>query len=193
MGIFKYCHILYNWTNIQMSKMIGKPVIKDSSEITNILIDTYLDSFRKRQQNCENKFVIFFNYLTIFCYAVCLVKYCLAFAIEFDFETNLIIFEISVFFGGIQKYNRIVFFFACVLGLYLNIELRLANRNDVNEWTQLFDITKNKVRQVALLDNDFRTRKKLTRLIKHVYRFVSMSFFIIREFSCLFNILLLNS
>ena len=157
----------------------------DSCQIKNLLIDYYLNSFNKRQHNCENKLTICCNYLTLFCYIICIVKYFLAFIIEFDFETNLLIFEMSVLLGGIEKYNRMLLMLSCLLGVCFNIYLRLANRHHVTEWTQVFAITRSNVRQLPHFVNDFNTLNKLTRAIKLVYRFISLSFILVRKFSLL--------
>ena len=153
------------------------------SEVTNILSHIYLDSFRKRQQNCENRSTIFFNYLTLLFCIIDLVKCLLAFVFEFDFETNLILFEFSVFLGGIEKYNRILVMFACLLAICLNIELRLANRSDLTEWTQLFQIRRNRVRHLTVFNNDFDTINRLERATKFVNLFISVSFIITGEFT----------
>ena len=64
--------------------------------------------------------------------------------IEFDYETRLILFDISLFFGGIQKYNALIFFLGFLLGTYLHKLLYLVSPKDLI-WIKLLFMCKEEV------------------------------------------------
>ena len=148
-------------------------VQRQNKKSNNFLIDYYLDGFKKRREKRENKFIIFINYLTLISYLVCLLKFSISFVFNFKYETKLLLFDISKFFGGIQKYNEIILINAVIMGIGLNYKLRLAVTKEIPEWNQLFEITRSKVRPLFwikrtkydILDNLLKSTKILYSLI----------------------------
>ncbi len=76
-------------------------------------IKYYFNSLIKRLDG--NKKLLITDYLIIYSYYILCLKYFMMLFIEFDYETRLILFDISLFIGGIEKYNS----FVCILGFLL--------------------------------------------------------------------------
>ena len=112
--------------------------------VKNKLIDFYLDGFRRRERNKEKKSIMFINYLTIVSYIVSIVKYLAGF-IPMPYTAKLILFDMSLFFGGIEVYNRIFISLALVLGLYIHLTLRWTKSGTHREWTQVLQVTRSRV------------------------------------------------
>ena len=112
--------------------------------VRNTLIDFYLDGFKKREKNKEKVSIWVINYLIVFSYMVCLVKYVVGF-IPMSYTAKLILFDMSLFFGGVQLYNRVFITLTWVFGLILHITLRWTKSGRHREWTQMFEVTRSKV------------------------------------------------
>jgi len=76
-------------------------------------IKYYFNSLIKRLDG--NKKLLITDNLIIYSYYILCLKYFMMLFIEFDYETRLILFDISLFIGGIEKYNS----FVCILGFLL--------------------------------------------------------------------------
>jgi hypothetical protein len=64
--------------------------------------------------------------------------------IEFDYETRLILFDASIFIGGIEQYNTIICILGCLLGAYVHKFLYLKAPKDLI-WTKLLYLSKEEI------------------------------------------------
>ena len=72
-------------------------------------------------------------------YILLLINYSINIIIDFTYDTKLILFNMSIFFGGIQVYTSMTFIFALIFGLALNYKFRLSDPNTMTILTQLFE------------------------------------------------------
>jgi hypothetical protein len=89
----------------------------------------YFDSLNRSLYG--NKRPLIRNYLIIISYYILCLKYFMTLFIEFDYETRLILFDGSIFIGGIEQYNTIICILGCLLGAYLHKLLYLKTSRDV--------------------------------------------------------------
>ena len=159
-----------------MFARIGQNVIKveKSKRVKNFLIDYYLDGFKKRREGRENKLIVLINYFTIISYFVCIFKYSLSFVFKLKYETKLLLFDISLFFGGIEKYNKIILICISIMGMGMNYKLRLSASQEIQEWTQLFELTRSRVRSLFLVNgSENAILSKVIKSVKIVYPFIT--------------------
>ena len=117
----------------------------DINAVNNVFVDFYLNGFKRRRQHKESKWMVIFNYFTVLCQVVCLVKFAVGLAIPLSHDIKLVIYDISTFFGGIETYNKISFMALKVIMIATILELRVRDRECSSEWTQVFEIARNKV------------------------------------------------
>ena len=142
--------------------------------VKNALVDFYLDGFKRRERNKQKQYITIVNYLTLLAYIISIVKY-LSYFFPSTKRTKLILFDLSLLFGGIEIYNRIYMFFALILGLVMNIELRLSTKKTTREWSQVFEMTRSRVTQVfvrAKLENDILM--KMIKITSLIYKVMNM-------------------
>ena len=140
--------------------------------VDNFIIDFYLDEFRKRRESKSFKHLIIqsINYFTLISKLICIFALSLSFILKLKYETKLYLFDISMFFGGIEKYNRIMFILCLVFGFVLNIKLRLKKTDGIEEWTQLFQLIRSRVRPLFLAkDSDYTLLYKVIRAARIIY------------------------
>jgi hypothetical protein len=53
-------------------------------------------------------------------YLLNVIKYSVLLLKDFDYETRVLLYDIPMFLGGVQKYNTIVFLLGLLLGVYLH-------------------------------------------------------------------------
>ena len=150
-----------------------KPVFKP---VNNFLIDYYLNGFKKIRQKTEKKSIVLFNYFTLFSYMVCISKFAVGMAVPLSYETKLIIFDITYFFGGIEFYNEILFLLSCIISMVINVELRLADRKWTQEWTLIFEMTRSKVGRLYM-SSDSDILNKLSKTMGIIYKMTTVLYF----------------
>ena len=154
-----------------MWRRAGQRVIERNrnKSVNNFLIDFYLDGFKKRRQKRENKVIVLFNYFTLISYSVCFLNLCFTYSLKLKFETKLLLFDVWMFMGGIEKYHKIVLIFCTILGIGVNIMLRLRVSKHVTDWTQLFEMIRSKVKPLFINRNSYdevlRKLKKWARIL----------------------------
>ena len=118
------------------------------------------------------------NSWIIVCYIINIIKYVFLLFTDLSRETRMILFDFSLFIGGIQVYTTLAFTLAMCWGLYLRILFDLpANKPQHIYWTKLFYIIseRSNVEELDLHEthdtiiNQFKTRAinifKLTRIV----------------------------
>src|ERR1700761_8660886 len=155
-----------------MWQKAGNKVIEINRDkvVKNFLIDFYLDGFKKRRQKREKKVIVLINYFTLISHFVCVFNYCFTYSMKLKYETRLLLFDISMFMGGIEKYQKMLIIFTCILGIALNIRLRLTVTKHVTIWNQLFEMIRSKVRPLFITKNsDNEVLNKLVKWARILY------------------------
>ena len=111
--------------------------------VNNIWINFYLDGFKRREKDKEKLLILWINYITIFSYIICIIKYLAGFK-KLSYTTKLILFDASAFLGGIELYNRIFLLFVLIFGLVVHITFRWTKSETHREWTQVFELTRSR-------------------------------------------------
>lgn len=141
------------------------------------LVDIYLNSFHRRFEKREEKLIILFNYFVIFLCLVFLIEFSLGLIIDFKYETKLYIFDITMFFGGIEKYNKIFCFFSVFLGFILVLKLRINAKQDTKEWMKLFETMRTTTRPTFLVEEEEKQiLEKVIKFAKPFYKLIDISF-----------------
>jgi len=151
--------------------------IKKRDKVNNYFIDLYLNASNKRVNINQKPF--FIDYIIIMIYLFNLFKLCIPFMVELDFETRLIIYDLPMFFGGVEKYNTIVFVLTCIMGIYLHKMLFLITSKKLMVWTQLFEMTRGNVSPLKLgLDiTDSVIVNKFISRANFAYKVLNLSIF----------------
>ena len=109
-----------------------------SENMNNYFIDMYIDGFENRMNKQESfKTRLFFKVLPTIL-ALILLKniFCLFF--DFSNETKLLLYDLSILLGGIQKFNGILVISLLTLTLFLNIKLHLGKDHKPKELVHIF-------------------------------------------------------
>ena len=147
-------------------------------QVNNTLINFYLDGFKRREKDREKLVIVFVNYLTIFSYIVCIVKYLVGFK-KLSYTTKLILFDVASLLGGIELYNRIFILFGLVLGLATHIKFRWTKSGRHREWTQVFELTRSREPHKLVKDrSQMADLMKLVKAMRMVYMIWTPLFFI---------------
>jgi hypothetical protein len=93
--------------------------------------------------------------------------------IEFDYETRLILFDISLFFGGIEKRNTFICFLGFLLGSYLYKLLYLVSPKDLI-WIKLLFMCKEEVSH-SLDRKEILMSKKLFSRSRIIYKILDLA------------------
>ena len=171
-----------------MWQRAGQIVIERNrnKSVNNFLIDFYLDGFKKRRQKQENKVIVLFNYFTLFSYFVCILNLCFTYSLKLKYDTKLLLFDFSMFMGGIEKYHKIILIFCAILGFGINIMLRLRVSKHVTDWTQLFEIIRSKVKPFFINRNSYdEVLRKLKKWARILYFTSSLLCFTISKYNSL--------
>jgi hypothetical protein len=107
-------------------------------------INYYFNSLNRRLY--ANKRPLIRDYLIIVLYYIQCLKHFMILFIEFDYEIRLIQFDLSLFIGGIEKYNTIICILGCLLGAYLHKLLYLVSPKDLI-WIKLLYSSKEEIPQ----------------------------------------------
>ena len=145
---------------------------------TNLLIDCYINSYKKRRQNSEKKIIIFINYFTIISNLIFIFNLCLGLVFKLKYETKLLLFDLSMFFGGIEKYNKIILIFTSILAITLNYKLRVEASEYIEQWVLIYEMMKIKTMKLFLEKRSSRTLNNLIKSIKIIFPILSTLFII---------------
>ena len=148
--------------------------------VKNILFDFYLDGFKRREKNKEKLSIVIVNYLITISFIVCIVKYAVGF-MPMSYTTKLITFDMALFFGGIELYNRIFFILGLILGLVAHIKLHWSKSGSHKEWTQLFEIRRGKDIDGVIKRSRINEATDLVKVMKVIYKIWSTFLFILSK------------
>ena len=137
----------------------------------NALIDFYLNGFRRRETNTERPCVVFFNYLTLICYTISIIKLLICF-MPLSRTTKLILFDPGVIYGGIEVYNRIFLLCGVLLGAMTNISLRITKGSAYKEWTFVFEAARN--RSLIMVFGDRNMLAKIVKVMRVQYKIMNI-------------------
>ena len=150
--------------------------------IKNNLIDFYLDGFKKREKKEEKLWIVLINYITVFSFIVCIIKYVAGFK-KLSHTTKLILFDLSSLLGGIELYNRIFLVLGLVLGLITHLTLRWTTSGRHREWTQVFEYARGKVSPEFSLTRSqmIEIQPKLVKAMKVIYKTASIYWIVLSK------------
>ena len=101
----------------------------------NYLINNYLtDLYNKTKFNQKPKL---YEYLLIICFHSNILKF--IYCLNKSQEIRLSLFDISLFFGGIQEYNSIILIIGCNVGALFYISFYMKCDYNLFKWTQIVD------------------------------------------------------
>ena len=103
--------------------------------IKNNIIDKYLDEVNNNNEN--NQSFRYYEYFIIFCYYLNLIK--LIYCLNKSNEIRLLLFDISIFTGGLQQYSSITFIIGCNFAALLFRILHMNKNKNLFKWIQLFE------------------------------------------------------
>jgi hypothetical protein len=118
-------------------------LIKSVYRLFGCFIDDYLKDLNERINEERKPFLK--DYIIVVIYLLNVIKYSVLLLKDFDYETRVLLYDIPMFLGGVQKYNTIVFLLASLLGAYLHKMLYLTadNSKRLFVWTKIFLLSKN--------------------------------------------------
>jgi hypothetical protein len=145
--------------------------IRSEFKTNSYFINYYFNSLIKRLDG--NKKSLIRDYLIIIsCYILCL-KYFMVLFIKFDYETRLILFDISLFIGGIEQYNTIIYILGSLLGAYLHQFLYLKASRDAL-WIKLLYMSGEKITH-SLDRRELLIYRKLFSRSKIIYKVLDLA------------------
>jgi hypothetical protein len=156
--------------------MSNKP--QNKSQVNNYLIDDYLNQLRKRLENVKNP--NFKDYLFVFLYLFNVFKYILLLSVKFDYETRILLYDMSLFLGGVEKYNKIIILLINVMGLSLSQLFYLTQSKELMDWTKLFEMIRGNVPSLKLgfEPKERQVVEKFRNIAFNVYKILNISILI---------------
>jgi hypothetical protein len=161
--------------------MSNKP--ENKSQVNNYFIDNYLNQLRKRLENVKNP--NFKDNLFVLLYLLNVFKYILLLSVKFDYETRILLYDISLFLGGVEKYNKIIILLINVLGLSLSKMFYLTQSKELMEWTQLFEMIRGNVPSLKLgfEQKERQVVDKFRNIALNVYKILNLSLLIYGQYN----------
>jgi len=143
-------------------------IMSEQTEIVKYyVINKYLDSLNKRFDAQERPLTLFKEYCIILLYAFQTIKFFVMLFINFEnYEVRLLLFDISLFMGGIEKYNTFIFFCGSIFGAYLHKMLYLTTSKKFLFWTQSIYMATGSVSPFELVSY-FKDRSIANKFIYH--------------------------
>jgi hypothetical protein len=156
--------------------MSNKP--QNKSQVNNYFIDDYLNQLRKRLENVKNP--NFKDYLFVFLYLFNVFKYILLLSVKFDYETRILLYDMSLFLGGVEKYNKIIILLINVMGLSLSQLFYLTQSKELMDWTKLFEMIRGNVPSLKLgfEPKERQVVEKFRDIALNVYKILNISILI---------------
>jgi hypothetical protein len=118
-------------------------LIRNVYRLFGCFIDDYLKDLNERIN--EKRKPLLKDYIIVVIYLLNVFKYSVLLLNDFDYETRVLLYDIPMFLGGVQKYNTIVFLLGLLLGVYLHkmLYLTAGNSTKLFVWTKIFLLSKN--------------------------------------------------
>ena len=149
---------------------LSKPRSFKFDKVDNVLINFYLDGFKRREKDKEKPMIVLVNCITIFSYIVCIVKFAAGFN-KLSFRTKLILFDAPSLVDGIELYNRIFGICTLILGLTAHTIFRWTRGDRHREWSQVFELTRSREPHKLVKDeSQMDDLKKLVKAMRVVYK-----------------------
>jgi hypothetical protein len=136
------------------------------------IINYCFTSLNRRSHRNEKPFIK--DYLITLFYYLSVIHYFLILFIEFDYETRLILFDPSIFIGGIVKYNTFIAFLSAILGAHLHQIIYLAPLGNLN-WIKLIKFAGSKVLPQGLNRRDVLVYEKYLNRSKFIYKLLDLT------------------
>jgi hypothetical protein len=151
---------------------------QNKSQVNNYFIDKYLNQLSKRLENDKNP--NFKDYLFVLLYLFNVFKYILLLSVKFDYETRILLYDVSLFMDGIEKYNKIFILLINVFGLSLSKMFSFTQSKELMEWTQLFEMIRGNVPSLKLgfEPKEKRVVDKFRNMASNVYKILNLSLLI---------------
>jgi hypothetical protein len=151
---------------------------QNKSQVNNYFIDNYLNQLRKRLENFKNP--NFKDYLFVLLYLFNVFKYILLLSVKFDYETRILLYDVSLFMDGIEKYNKIIILLINVFGLSLSKMFSFTQSKELMEWTQLFEMIRGNVPSLELgfEPKERRVVDKFRNIALNAYKILDISLLI---------------
>jgi hypothetical protein len=86
--------------------------------VNNYFIDNYLNYLNRKLESYRKHY--FIDYIIISIYLFNVFKNILLLFKKFDYETRILVFDVSLFVGGVEKYNKLILLLINIMGIRLN-------------------------------------------------------------------------
>jgi hypothetical protein len=156
--------------------MSNKP--ENKSPVNNYFVDNYLNQLRARLEAIRNP--NFKDYLFVLIYLLNVFKYILLLSVKFDYETRILLYDMSLFLGGVEKYNKIIILLINVMGLSLSQLFYLTQSKELMDWTKLFEMIRGNVPSLKLgfEPKERQVVEKFRDIALNVYKILNISILI---------------
>ncbi len=156
--------------------MSNKP--ENKSPVNNYFVDNYLNQLRARLEAIRNP--NFKDYLFVLIYLLNVFKCILLLSVKFDYETRILLYDMSLFLGGVEKYNKIIILLINVFGLRLSIMFDFTQSKESMEWTQLFEMIRGNIPSLKLgfEPKERQVVDKFRNIALNVYKILNLSLLI---------------
>jgi hypothetical protein len=141
-------------------------------KVNSYFINYFLTSLNRRSHRNEKPFIK--DYLVTLFYYLGVIHYFLMLLIEFDYETRLILFDLSIFIGGIAKYNLVMSLLAAILGARLHESLYLTPLAN-SDWIKLIKFTGSKALPQGINRRDVLVYEKYLNRSKFIYKLLDLT------------------
>jgi hypothetical protein len=146
--------------------------------VNNYFIDNYLNYLNRKLESYRKHY--FIDYIIISIYLFNVFKNILLLFKKFDYETRILVFDVSLFVGGVEKYNKLILLLINIMGIRLNKILYFTESKKLLNWTQLFEMIRGSI-PPSSLGLDMSHREVITKFCKRatlLYRMLNISLLI---------------
>lgn len=141
--------------------------------VNSYFVNSYLISLNRRLQRNERPFIK--DYLITFShYLINALRFLVLLILDIDYETRLILFDPSTFFGGIAKYNLVMAFLAAIFAARLHQLLYLTPLGN-STTIKLIYMTRDQVLPQGLDRREKLIYEKLLKRSKLIYQILDFS------------------
>lgn len=119
-----------NRVNTIIIEIIENSTYINNKIVKNIFVDIYLSIINRRLNTNLQSIVRVISYLFLLSHILLITYHTISIFTEFNYETKVLLFDWTLIFGGIPKYNYMTYVVFMVFGFISNIKFRLNTITD---------------------------------------------------------------
>ena len=153
-----------------------------------VIANFYMDRFEKRMATRNHKSLTSLSIVVLYVLVITKNSVCLFF--DLDYDTRLMLYDISYLMGGIPQYNQIMMTLPFIFGLIVSHTIHFSTKPGISDFVLLLKLVRGQGRALRLfLDRDNAIiLDKLTLFAHYIYRILNVAYASICKYHDLLNV-----